>query len=134
MITSVFVGDVITVVFALLESQGWDLENVVREQLGMLSLQVKKDYEPDNPAPVNPVWALHKTSMGWLLYIISLPTRLSMCAFTTSLVGMSHRQRSPSGSDLCHASVEAEQGGGRGQDRGYNAEGQLGVLGAVHCQ
>ena len=129
------VGDVITLVFtALLESQGWDLENVAREQLGMLSLQVKKDYDPDNPAPVNLVWALHKTSMGWLLYINSLPTRLGMWAFTTSLVGISHRQRSQSGSVLCHASVEAEQDGGRGQDGGYNAGGQLGALGAGHCQ
>ena len=78
MLTSVLVGDVITLVFtALLESQGWDLETVV---------------------------------------------------------GMSHRQRSQSGSVLCHASVEAEQDGGRGQDGGYNAGGQLGALGAGHCQ
>jgi len=97
---------------ALLESQGWDLEAVAREQLGMLPPHVEQDNDPVNPVPapvpapqvVHPVWALPRTSMGWLMYIISLPTRLltgglgAMWAFVTSLVGLPPpRQNSQAG-------------------------------------
>jgi len=88
---------------ALLESQGWDLEAVAREQLGMLPSEeepeVQMEQQPAAPAPavVHPVWALPRTSMGWLLYIISLPARLlsgglgAVWSFVTSLVGITPR-------------------------------------------
>jgi len=93
---------------ALLESQGWDLESVAREQLGMSPSQEEQSNQPDEPPPppapavVHPVWALPRTSMGWLVYIISLPARLltgglgAMWAFVSSLVGMPPRAVSQS--------------------------------------
>jgi len=90
---------------ALLESQGWDLEAVAREQLGMLPPQEEPTRQPVEqppeprmgPTDVHPVWALPRTSMGWILYILSLPARIlsgglgAMWSFVTSLVGFTPR-------------------------------------------
>jgi len=90
---------------ALLESQDWDLETVAREHLGMAPPppQIEPNNEHDDvPAPpvvvpAHPVWTLPRTSMGWLLYIISLPARLltggfgAVWAFVSSLVGLPPR-------------------------------------------
>jgi len=96
---------------ALLESQNWDLETVAREHLGMVPPQAAVNNEQDIagdhhdpvPAPVHQVWALPRTSLGWLLYIISLPGRLvtgglgAVWAFVTSLVGLTPRPTSQAG-------------------------------------
>jgi len=92
---------------ALLESQGWDLEAVAREQLGMLPPQEEPprrpaDHQPGPPPPPpqpvdQPVWALPRTSMGWLMYILSLPARIlsggfgAVWSLVTSLVGFTPR-------------------------------------------
>eukprot|EP00092_Neocalanus_flemingeri_P023036 GFUD01024970.1.p1 GENE.GFUD01024970.1~~GFUD01024970.1.p1 ORF type:complete len:449 (+),score=165.34 GFUD01024970.1:71-1417(+) len=93
---------------ALLESRQWDLETVAREQLGMLAPQAEPDNNQDDihdipapaVAPVHPVWSLPRTSLGWVLYMVSLPARLfaggmgAVWAFVTSLVGLPPRPTS----------------------------------------
>jgi len=98
---------------ALLESQGWDLEAVAREHLGIT--------EPAGPHPTPPleeepplaarappaparrggeVWQRPRDAMGWLLYILSLPARVfsgglgAVWAFVTSLFGLPPRPTS----------------------------------------
>ena len=57
---------------ALLESKDWDLEAVAREQLGGQS-----DSEEDLEVEVNrAAVARPESSMGWLLYILTFPSRV----------------------------------------------------------
>ena len=67
---------------ALLESQGWDLEAVAREHLGIGEQGEEeppvREEPPPGPAPLGAgggaVWRPQGTA-GWLLYILSLPAR-----------------------------------------------------------
>jgi len=78
----------ISVCRALLESQGWDIETVAREQLGMMPPQEVLQEEssqqqhaasvPDAPYPVR---SFPQSTLGWVLYLISLPVRLMSGGF-----------------------------------------------------